>query len=119
MSIADFMHRVCVQTVVYWGHPVNDGFGGKTYDDPIEILCRWEDRSEVVTADDGAEVVSKAVVYVTQDVVKNGFLYLGSLTDLDSIETDHPESVEGAHRIRVFQKSPDMTATAFVRKVYL
>ena len=39
--------RFCVETAVYWGNPQNDGYGGFTFDTPVEIKCRWEEKSEV------------------------------------------------------------------------
>ena len=112
MGIADFMNRLCVEDAVYWGNPQDDGYGGFTYDDPVEIKCRWEEKREVVTmaGEDrkGREIVSKAQVWVLQDVDEEGYLYLGSLDSeaaLTSVEEENPASVDGAYKIQLFEKT--------------
>ena len=120
MGIVDVITKRCTQTCVYWGSPVNDGQGGKTYDDPVELSCRWEDDQQLFAGDDGESIVSRAVVYVLQDVDKNGMLFLGDLDDLTAAEEADPASVETAYIIKGFQKTPVLgTTTQFVRKIFL
>lgn len=124
MSIISNITKNCTQTAVYWASPTPDGKGGMTYADPVEISCRWEDRVEVVAmaGEDrkGIEEVSKAVVYVLQDVAEQGMLYLGTLDDLDSDEEDAPETIDGAYRIKRFDKIPRLgSTTEFMRKAYI
>ena len=115
-----FIARLCVQTAVYWGSPVEDGTGGKTFADPVEISCRWEDTLEVITDAQGNDIVSKSAIYVTQDVDEQGYIYLGTLADLDSAEEADPTTVDDAHVIRRFDKIPTLRKTnEFLRKVYL
>jgi len=119
MGIESFIVRLCKQTAVYWGDPTNDGYGGQTFGSkyPEEINCRWEDHREVFTDAQGNELVSRAVVYVTEDVDEEGWLYLG---DLDSTIDEDPKNVDGAYKIRRFDKSPALGSTnEFLRKVYL
>ena len=71
MGIENFITRTCSQTAVYWGTPVADGYGGKTFVDPVEISCRWENRVEKISrvgSRTGEEIISQARVFVTQDV---------------------------------------------------
>jgi len=120
MGMESFITRLCVQTAVYWGTPVEDGYGGKTFADPVEIDCRWEDTLEVISDADGNEIISKSAIYVTQDVDEQGYLYLGTLDDLDSGEEADPTTVEGAHIIKRFDKVPALrTTNEFLRKVYM
>ena len=107
------------QTAVYWGNPQNDGYGGRTFDDAIEIAVRWEDRQERFVDTQVREQVSRAVVYVATDLVIGGYLYLGTLTDLSSAEEGDPLSVSSAYEIRALSKSPDIGADRFARKVWL
>ncbi len=123
MGIESFISRLCTQTAVYWGSPVEDGYGGKTFADPVEISCRWEDTIELVSRVGsrlGEEVVSQARVYITQDVDEQGYLYLGTLDDLDSDEEADPTTIEKAYSIVRFDKVPAMRSTnEFLRKAYL
>jgi len=120
MGMESFIARLCVQTAVYWGAPVEDGYGGKTFDDPVEIDCRWEDTMEVISDLQGNETVSRSAIYVTQDVHEQGYLYLGDLDDLDSDEEADPTTIEKAYRIKRFDKIPILrSASEFLRKVYL
>jgi len=141
MSISKFIEKVCVQTAVYWGDPTPDGYGGKTYSDPVEIPCRWDDTLEVIKDERGEEIICKAKVLVTQDLEEGGMLYLGTLEDLVIVvggnvvmgglgtgnivlaglsKMSHPEDVEDAYEIIIVKKIPMIRSTSeYVRTVYL
>jgi hypothetical protein len=106
MSIIDFIESVAVQTAVYWGTPVDNGYGGFTYADPIEILCRWEGSTKLITDAKGQQIVCVAEVMVLQELDIDGLLYLGSLDDLDSAQEDDPSTITGSQRIKQFMKTP-------------
>lgn len=107
------------QTCVYWGSPTADGWGGRTYGDPVELACRWEDKQEKFVNAQGEEHVSQSIVYLGQDVVVNGYLYLGTLADISSAQEGDPESVSGAHLIQAFSKIPNIKATEYERTAWL
>ena len=118
MGISKFIEKVCVQTAVYWGSPVEDGQGGMTFADPVEIACRWDISTTVISDSQGREVVSRAIILLTQDVDEEGYLYLGELDDLDS--DPDPREVQGAYSIKQFSKvSMIKSTTEFVRTAYL
>jgi hypothetical protein len=125
MGITKTIQRFCVQTAVYWGNPQNDGFGGFTFDDPIDLEpptngVRWEDKTQLVVSANGAETGSDAEVLVCQDLDLDGYLYLGSLDDLSESEQANPMTVNGARQIISKEKIPMVKSTTeFVRKVYL
>lgn len=119
-GIEKFIKKVTVQTAVYWSCPTNDGYGGFTFADPVEIPVRWEDRTEVITAGDGSQYVSKAKILVTQDVDEGGYLYLGSLSDLTEAQKTDPTRLPTAWKIRRFDKVPMIFKTdEFVRTAYI
>ena len=119
-GIEKFIEKVAVQTAVYWGVPINDGYGGFSFSWPVEIKVRWEDKTEVLTASDGSQYVSKARLLVTQDVDVDGYLYLGSLADLNSAQLTDPTLVPAVWKIRRFDKVPMIFKTdEFVRTVYI
>ena len=124
MGIERFIKKVCVQTAVYWGNPKDDGYGGFTFDDPVNISCRWEDKIQIVATMDGQEVSSDSEILVTQDLDYNGYLYLGTLEELleDYTEEElaNPMNVPTAKAIISKSKIPMIKSTKeFVRIVYL
>jgi hypothetical protein len=119
MSIESMIARNCPHTAVYWGNPQNNGSGGKTFDAPVEIACRWEDMHQVVSDAKGNEITSRALVFTTQDVVEEGMLYLGLLTSLTVAQKADPMTVDRAYVIKRFQKTPSLEGSAYLRKAYL
>lgn len=104
------------QKAVYWGTPVNTGSGYYTYDSPVEINVRWEDRQEKFTDQNGEEQLSRAVVFLSQDVDIQGQLSLMQLINLSS--TERPEDNSG-WEIKAFRKIPDFKGQNYERKVWL
>lgn len=120
MGIENIVSRMYKQTAVYWGSPVNDGFGGKTFAEPIEIQCRWENKKELLKDVQGNEIVATSIVYVLQDMDEQGYLYLGLLDDFDSpIDINNPKKIDNAYEIKRFDKLPSIKGNEFIRKVYL
>jgi hypothetical protein len=127
MGIQENIEAMCTEKAVYWGNPVNVGEGGFTFDDPIEIDCRWENINQVVSDSKGVEVTCRGLIFVTQDVQEEGFLYRGTLDDLyDSNATDssagevnNPKTIDEAWQIKRFQKTPSLDGEGFLRKAYL
>jgi hypothetical protein len=119
MSITGMLTRRCAQTAVYWGTPTEDNYGGKTFAAPVEIACRWVDKSEIIASTTGQELVSRAMVHVLQDLDEQGYLYLGTLADLSATEEANPKIVTGAFEIKQFHKVPSLDGSVYVRKAYL
>lgn len=118
MGIDKFIKKVCVQTAVYWDAPIDDGYGGFIYSVPVEIDCRWQDKSEMITNSKGINEICGAEILLTQDVETGGWLFLGTLDDIDS--SPDPMEVEGAYMIARFDKIPMIKSTTiFVRKAFL
>ena len=107
------------QIAVYWGNPTPGGYGGHTFDDPIEISVRWEDRQELFIDAEGKEVRSQAVVTIDRDLVLGGYLALMTLSDLSSAEEGDPQGISDAKEIRAMRKIPNIKATAYRRRVWL
>lgn len=114
-----YLTRNLEQTAVYWASPSPSGRGGYSYDDPVELDVRWEDKQEKFVDVNGQEMISGAIVIVDQDVDIGGILFLGDLDDLDSSEEASPGSVKQAWEIRKFEKTPNIKALGYYRKAYL
>lgn len=121
MGIDKFIRRVCVQTAVYWGSPVNDGRGGKVFAEPVEIKCRWENKQRIHVDGQGRQFISTASVLVVEDVAMEGWLYLGTLSDVQvTTNYTNPKNVQGSIEIIAFDSIPMIrSTTVFVRTAYL
>ncbi len=107
------------QTAVYWGNPQNDGYGGHTFDTPIQLRVRWEDKQELYNDAEGREKRSSAIVYTQVDLDMGGFLYLGDLDDSGLDSDPQPSEVPSAKEIKQWGKVPNLQGTKFVRKAWL
>ena len=105
------------QTIVYWGTPANDGYGGRTFASAVEITGRWEDTQELFVDDKGIEKVSEAVVYLSQSVDLGGYLYLGDLDDLSS--DPDPQDIAAAKEIRSVKATPDLKNQNTLYQIWL
>lgn len=125
MSITALLTKYCTQTAVYWGNPTEDGYGSMTYDAAVEISCRWEDIQQIMGTVMGNAIVgfgdmSRSVVFVLQDLDRDGMVYLGELTDLTAGQLANPKSISDAHLIKRFEKIPSLQdPTDLLRIAYL
>jgi hypothetical protein len=115
MSVLDIIRKRATQTMVYWGSPTSDGYGGNTYADAEELACIWEEKQKIILDSMGKELVSLAVVFVNQDLDIGGLLYLGSLDDLDSNALPPSETYE----ILSEEKLKGFASGDYVRVYYL
>lgn len=105
MSLLDSMRR---QWCVYWEYTGQDRNGKDTYDDPIAIKVRWEDKAEQDFLPTGQEVMIKSTVYVDRTMPLGGVLWLGLLVDAPTTPPEH-------QKIRVFRSLPKKNARKFLR----
>jgi hypothetical protein len=111
-------------TCVYWGLKSNES-GQLAYDDngnpqvtsPVELQCRWVDKTKLFVEPNGEQWTSHSEVYVSSDVDVKGFLFNGELTDLT--DQNVPQNNVGACEIRRFDKTPNFKQTEFLRKAFL
>lgn len=82
------------QTATYWATSSSNAYGEITHSAPVQILVRWQDEIDNFVDDAGEEFISAAIVYTTQELTENSWLYLGT-----SSETN-PQTQNKAYRIR-------------------
>lgn len=120
MSLID---RIRKGFCVYWAPVGTDQFGKPLLGAPIELTCRWEDVIEEVLSAEGEKTLTKAKVFVGQDVVPRGVLVKGQLntiTDqLDPFNNVDWNGTPAAHRIIAFNSTPDIKYRKIVRIAYL
>ena len=129
MGIDTFIESKLTDIAVYWGNPQDDGQGGKTFDPPVEISCRWKDIQQIMGLlgddDKGERLISRATVIVSMDLDYNGMLCHTTLDALyDSAESSgaeiDPMTLENAYLIKRLQKVPSLNnKNICYRKVFL
>lgn len=107
------MPRHLKQTATYWEFDSLNNFGQATFKSPVTIDCRWEDKVVLFYDRHGKEKTSESVVFLGQDVVVGGYLFLGT-----SVAAD-PKTVIGAREIAAFHKIPNIRGTKYTRKALL
>ena len=119
MTTPGFISKQLNQTMVHWPTPVNDGYGGHTFGTAVEIQARCEFRVERAINAMGNEVLSKAFVFLEQEVEEGEFLYLGSLSEINAAGLVNPSTVAKAMIVLTFLKIPRLgSATEFIYKAY-
>lgn len=102
------------QTATYWAPSTLNEYAEQAFASPVPLSVRWEQKTEtLIDKATGKEQKSQAVVYTTQDVLEEGFLYLGT-----SVATN-PKTVAGAFPIKRFEKTPSVGGTNHIRKALL
>lgn len=111
--MSDFLGFGLNQVCTYWQRTGVDGFNQPSFAAPVTIVCRWEDRSQRIQNDEGVDVMSKARVFLAQDIAVGDYLALGLYAGAN------PRTVADAHIVLQFAKIPGIYAEAFERKAYL
>lgn len=124
MGIEKFIRKVCVQTAVYWPAPEPDGFGGMAYGAAQELTppngVRWDDTAEVISDNQGKEIISRARILTPADLQEQGMIWLGALADLTDEQKADPRLVDGAQEIRRFDRVPMvMSDSIFIKTAYI
>lgn len=70
------------EVALYWAPPCRDGYGNYEWGSPLQVSCKWEIKRELTYDSNGAQVFSKGVVYLIDDLLLGGFLWKGSFNDL-------------------------------------
>ena len=102
------------QSLTVWTRTGFDAYGKPTFSTPnSSTKCRWEDRSELVKTPSNDDVMTKARVFVSLDVVLGDYLFLG----ISSAST--PIGLAGAQAVILFKKIPTLNGKDFSRVAYL
>ncbi len=103
------------QKITHWVATPN-GFGGYTFALPTTLDGRWEEKNILFMADEGREVISKAIAYLPVDVLTEDYLMEGDTSEADPLNlTDEKK----AYRVQRYDRTPDLRVLSFERKAYL
>jgi len=124
-AIEEVVKLFTKQKCVYWGNPVSDNKGGYTFDAPIEIDCRWEDKQELKEDYNGNKFSSQSTVLVNQDIERRSYLANNTLVGLQAIATEkgydinNPRDFPDVFIVRQFEETPMVFANDdFVRVAF-
>ena len=93
MAFVHFPH-----TATLWAVSGVGEYGGRTFAAPASITVNWQDSTEKFIGANGEERVSRAKVFVQQDIDVGSYLYLGTSSGVD------PYDVSNAFEVKSFSK---------------
>jgi hypothetical protein len=105
------------QNAVYWAPLAANGMGRVTFDDPVDVAVRWENKNEIFVNAQGQEERSLSIAYPASAVALNGYMWLGEVSDLPS--DDSPRGVSGAVQIKSVYDCPSVNGRSSLSKVWL
>jgi len=68
------------QTATYWTPLTNDGFGGKTWGNPVKIKARIANRNEVMFDNEGKQITINKAVYSKANIPIGSYVVEGDST---------------------------------------
>lgn len=97
------------QRCVYWPVGNTDRYGNTGYGEPEELVCQWTDTTRTIQAPDGTNRQITATVYLSVEVVKDGYLWLGRIEDAPStpptdqqiVSVDRFQDIDNSERLWV------------------
>lgn len=94
------------QKATYWSFLKEDGYGGRTFNAPMTVDCRWEEVQEQFLNRNGEVDLSKAIIYLSPvdgNTYKIGdYLLLGTSADLV------PTNVAKTFQVRQVMRTPNL-----------
>lgn len=114
MSVIKKMRR---QYAIYWAkNPEPNEFGAVSWETPVEIKCRWEDKEGKVLNENDEITESMSTVYVDRPMKLGDKLKLGRM-DTNTPQTPGEDRL--AFEIQGFEKLPNFKAKEFLYTAYL
>lgn len=119
--------RFLKQVAVYWPPNPADSEGRITYQDPVEIPCRWTDTQEEFIDMEGNRKISRSKVLANTDMAPQGVLWLSTAKVSDPAGTaiaqltsqDDPFANPLAYAVQKYGKIPTRTAKQFLRIAWM
>lgn len=106
--------RSMKDTITYWATSgATDRFGKPVFSAPVALIGRWEDRIENVQGKTGDVYISKARVFLKDQIAIDGYLFRGT-----SIAVD-PTVVQNAGEVQALGSMPDLRSTQRMYVAYL
>lgn len=103
------------QTITYWAPDGVDDYNQPKFDDPVLLRGMWTTAEQLSRRTDGDEIMTKYIVFLTQDVSEKGYLALGSFSG----ESDPKSTDFQAFEIHSFTSTPDLRFMEQERKALI
>lgn len=114
MSVIKKMRK---QRAVWWQRkPKPDRFGKFSFEEPVEISCRWDDTTEEFIDPQGETQASRSVVYVDRIISVGDRLMRG---EMDSNTPDNPLAIQDAFEVKRFDQNPNFRNTETLLTAFL
>lgn len=113
MSIISRMRR---QRAVYWEQNGIDRFGKLSFNEPVEIKCRWDDGNQDLRTPQGQSIMFNSVVYVDREMKIGDMLMKG---ELESGTDNDPHKEPEAKSIQRFNINPNLRNTENIYTAFL
>lgn len=110
-------HGKLIHRIVYWPPTVAGGSGQPTYGEPVEMAGRWVPKETQIITPEGSKITVQTVVWTEEPVLKNGFLFKGTLDEV--VNTTVPVKNPGARRIAEYAERPTVDGTDQINIAYL
>lgn len=114
------------ETCVYWEPPIRDGLGGYTWSYPMEMESRWQFSNmsskgpSISYLPSGSQIVAQTVVWVNYNIKLGGYLWLGSINDLQTIFKPDPYfSLNNIDTENVFSLASQIVAIHIVNSILM
>lgn len=115
------LRRFQRQTLVYWQVADSNPQGQPTYSAPVQLPCRWENKTKELVLPGGRKVNSSGYVLMGQSLTPGSLIFLGTLADVAKITT-YPEQPltnnQGAREVLIVHDTPDLNAEEHLYEVY-
>jgi len=109
------IRRMRRQKAIWWKRLDADHYGTFSFDEPVEIDCRWDGTAQEFLDSKGERQISKAVVYVDRIMSAGDRLMLG---EMPSDIPDDPMEV-ASDEIRRFDQNPNLRATEWLLTAFI
>lgn len=114
------LKRLLKQTVVWFDRSSLDVYGKPIYAAGAELLVRYEQTHQEFISAEGQKLVTKATMDTVSTAVAVGDLvWYGSLNDLSAGQKADPASIDGAWRVEMVERTPDLRGRDEWRTAYL
>lgn len=104
------------QVLTYWAPSAKDStnlYGKPTSSAPVQLQCRWEDRTEELASKNGVQFISRSRVFVNEQVDIDGYIFLGVSAQAD------PVNEKEAKEIQQVARQPDLRGLRNLTVMYL